>query len=356
MMQRGWTSRGRVGLTGCSYGGYFTVQNITRHPGVYAAANPQCAFYDMKWFWHEGATVDAAYMEGRTPTDDPTDEYTKDSPIYNASRVRTPTLIFHATEDYLPVAHAIDFHNKVEATGTPVELLTFKGEVHGLGLLSSNMIAGQAQIAWFRQYLQAPGRPQQLPETGAEGAPLHFPETGYSLDAEFRQYWQAYGGLPVFGYPIDSARQVDGQVVQWLERARFELHPENRAPYNVLLGRLGVEALERQGIDWRTLPRADAGTAHYFRETGHAIAREFWGYWASHGLELDGRRGTSLRESLALFGYPISEARMEVNARGDRVLTQWFERARFEYHPNNPARDRVLLGRLGAELRGERGR
>jgi hypothetical protein len=63
-----------------------------------------------------------------------------------------------------------------------------------------------------------------------------------------------------------------------------------------------------------------------------------------------------LRESLALFGYPISEARMEVNARGDRVLTQWFERARFEYHPNNPAHDRVLLGRLGAELRGERGR
>ena len=45
-------------------------------------------------------------------------------------------------------------------------------------------------------------------------------------------------------------------------------------------------------------------------------------------------RWTSLRESLALFGYPISKARMEVNASGDRVL----------------------LGRLGAELRGERGR
>ena len=47
---------------------------------------------------------------------------------------------------------------------------------------------------------------------------------------------------------------------------------------------------------------------------------------------------------------------MEVNASGDRVLTQWFERARFEYHPNNPTRDRVLLGRLGAELCGEPGR
>ena len=27
----------------------------------------------------------------------------------------------------------------------------------------------------------------------------------------------------------------------WFERARFELHPENQAPFNVLLGLLGNE-------------------------------------------------------------------------------------------------------------------
>ncbi len=42
---------------------------------------------------------------------------------------------------------------------------------------------------------------------------------------------------------------------------------------------------------------------------------------------------------------------MERNASGALVLTQWFERARFEYHPDNPAAYRVLLGRLGAEVR-----
>jgi hypothetical protein len=72
-------------------------------------------------------------------------------------------------------------------------------------------------------------------------------------------------------------------------------------------------------------------------------------------LEFDGRSGTSLGENLALFGYPISEARIETNASGDHVLTQWFERARFEYHPTNPVTHRVLLGRLGAELRDDRG-
>ena len=160
-----------------------------------------------------------------------------------------------------------------------------------------------------------------------------------------------YGGLPVFGYPIASAQQVDGRVAQWLERARFELHAEN-SEARVLLGRLGVEVLERQGRDWRSFPKASPGAPHIFAQTGHAIAyAPFWRYWSSHGLEFDGRRGTSMAESLALFGYPISEVQMETNQNGDRVLTQWFERARFEYHPRNPAASRVLLGRLGSELR-----
>jgi hypothetical protein len=203
--------------------------------------------------------------------------------------------------------------------------------------------------------MPAPGQPPALPDTGAEGAPVTFPETGYSLDGEFLSYWRANGGLPVFGFPIESPRQVDGQVSQWLERNRFELHPEHAAPYHVLLGRLGAETLERKGIDWRSLPKGDPSAAHYFRETGHAIAPQFWDYWRSNGLDL-GDRNVSMREALGLFGYPVSEAQMETNADGHRVLTQWFERARFEYHPNNPAASRVLLGRLGAELRGERGR
>jgi hypothetical protein len=35
--------------------------------------------------------------------------------------------------------------------------------------------------------------------------------------------------------------------VQWFERARFELHPENQPPYNVLFGLLGNEVLAQGG-------------------------------------------------------------------------------------------------------------
>jgi hypothetical protein len=42
---------------------------------------------------------------------------------------------------------------------------------------------------------------------------------------------------------------------------------------------------------------------------------------------------------------------METNSSGDRVLTQWFERARFEYHAGRPVGSQVVFGRLGDELK-----
>jgi hypothetical protein len=48
--------------------------------------------------------------------------------------------------------------------------------------------------------------------------------------------------------------------------------------------------------------------------------------------------------------FPISDIRLETNASGATVFTQWFERARFEWHPDNPEGFKVLLGLLGNEV------
>ncbi|HEX2280199.1 MAG TPA: hypothetical protein VHG52_00425 [Thermomicrobiales bacterium] len=177
-----------------------------------------------------------------------------------------------------------------------------------------------------------------------------FPETGYETCGRFQTYWDGNGGLPVFGYPISNefaeTRFDTGatSTAQYFERERLEYHPANEGTgYEVLLGRLGVEVLQSQGRNWHDFPKASPGEANYMPATGQAIAPEFWEYWRGHGLDL-GDAGISFRESLALFGYPISQAEMETNADGDTVLTQWFERARFELHG-----DRVLLGLLGVE-------
>lgn len=183
-----------------------------------------------------------------------------------------------------------------------------------------------------------------------------FPETGQCISGRFLQYWQANGGLPVFGIPLTPAREERNRdtgktyLTQWFERNRFELHSDQAAPYDVLLGRLGDDRLQQQERDWRTFPKASPQAAHYFAQTGHAIAPQFWERWSTTGLDL-GDRGVSEREALALWGYPVSEPQRETNAAGDTVLTQWFERARFESHPDKAAPFNVLFGLLGTEVR-----
>ncbi|HEU4792299.1 MAG TPA: N-acetylmuramoyl-L-alanine amidase [Nitrolancea sp.] len=79
-----------------------------------------------------------------------------------------------------------------------------------------------------------------------------FPETGHYVGGGFWTYWQWRGGLALFGYPLTDERPErceDGKVrtVQYFERAVFEYWPENPPAYQVLLRRLGVEALARVG-------------------------------------------------------------------------------------------------------------
>lgn len=189
-----------------------------------------------------------------------------------------------------------------------------------------------------------------------------FPETGQCISGRFREYWEQNGGLPIFGFPVTpAAQEIDAssgqsRLVQWFERSRFERHPELPAPFDIVLARLGDERLRQLGHRWEAFPRQPASDPHYFAQTGHAIDYEpFWSFWSTHGLELDGRPGTSIAESIALFGLPLSRAVPTTNANGDLVLAQWFERARLEYHTDNPASGaagaKVQLGLLGAAVR-----
>lgn len=197
-----------------------------------------------------------------------------------------------------------------------------------------------------------------LPVAGqAQERSRTFPETGHAVSGRFLQFWEQNGGLAVFGYPLSERQQENGRAVQYFERQRFELHPENQPPYDVLLGRLGDEVLQQRGIDWRTQPVSPAPAAGclYFEQTRHNVCNQqpgvgFLSYWTTHGIEFDRRSGKSYAESLALFGYPITELYTYTTSSGQSFQAQWFERARFEWHPENPSPYKVLLGRLGAEL------
>ncbi len=181
---------------------------------------------------------------------------------------------------------------------------------------------------------------------------IFFPETGHAISGRFLTFWQNDGGLAVFGYPLTDEMSENGFTVQYFERQRFEYHPElEGTPYVVELGLTGVEDAARRGLSGTSpfipLPattQSDSQT-EFFAATGHRLGGGFKGYWHTHGLNL-GDDGISERESLALFGYPISE---EFTDPATGYTVQYFERARFEYHPENAEPYTILLGRLTAD-------
>ncbi len=194
-----------------------------------------------------------------------------------------------------------------------------------------------------------------IPGAQAQQEAICFEETGYCMSGRIREFWEQNGGLRVFGYPISPQQEyiIEDRVIeaQEFERNRLELHPENAPPYDVLLGRLGVDRLEQQGRDWRDFEQSSARSdCRFFPETGQNVCGAFLQAWRSEGLEIDGQPGKTEAENLALFGLPLGPPMVE-EIEGNEYIVQWFERTRFESHPENDPPFNVLFGLLGNEVR-----
>lgn len=105
-----------------------------------------------------------------------------------------------------------------------------------------------------------------------------------------------------------------------------------------------------QEVDWTACPGSLQGdfvlpyrkvievtaNGRWFAETGCYVGGAFWDYWINRG-------------GLMIFGYPLTGERDEPDPETGRTMTvQYFERAVFEWHPENQPGYRVLLRRLGA--------
>src|SRR5262245_39906805 len=74
----------------------------------------------------------------------------------------------------------------------------------------------------------------------------------------------------------------------------------------------------------------------------HVVAGRFLEVWSAQGSE---------QSNVYVNGLPITDRRAEINlTNGKTYDTQWFERARYEAHPENKAPYDVLLGLLGVSI------
>jgi hypothetical protein len=171
----------------------------------------------------------------------------------------------------------------------------------------------------------------------ASATSVYFPQTGHNVTGAFLHFYRTYGGLDIFGYPRTEAIPMDGLTVQYFQRARFELHPELPAGQQVQLTLLG-DQLTADQRPFPTVAPFVSGVQHeYFAATQHAVSFGFLHYFWSRG-------------ELAVFGYPTSEE-LRVPSPHGMTTIQYFQRARFEYHPEFAGTPyEVELGLLGDQL------
>jgi C-terminal processing protease CtpA/Prc len=172
-----------------------------------------------------------------------------------------------------------------------------------------------------------------------------FSETGYTVKDRFLDYWNEHGDITQQGLPLSDELQelseTDGKVytVQYFERAVFEYHPELMAPNDVLLSLVGLTAYHNKYPDGaqNQVPNTTTGSIP-FSETDTRLGGAFLEYWQAHG-------------GLAQNGLPISDEFIEQSdLNGKTYKVQYFERAVFEYHPENEQTPyAILLSHLGKQ-------
>ncbi len=157
LRRRGWASR--VGIVGCSYGGYFVTQSLVRHPAAYDAGHTMCSIVDWVTEWNRGGGQGAPWLIGKSIYDDP-QAYVRASPTFNATKIATPLLAFHGTADFVPLTAMDNLMYQVIRAGTPARLLRFRNASHGFANTSPQPLSrayeyygAQEQLAWFRKYL-----------------------------------------------------------------------------------------------------------------------------------------------------------------------------------------------------------
>ncbi len=162
----------------------------------------------------------------------------------------------------------------------------------------------------------------------------YFDRTGHNVYGPFLAFYESHGGLDIFGYPRTEVVTERGFQVQYYQRARMEFHPELAGtPYEINLSLFGDQLTAARRPFATVVPFTNSTTRLYLPQTRHSISFGFLHFFKSRG-------------DIDVFGYPISEEMIE-----NGFTVQYFQRARFEYHPEFAGTPyEVELGLLGDQV------
>ena len=137
--------------------------------------------------------------------------------------------------------------------------------------------------------------------------------------------------LQIYGFPITEDFPEGDYRVQYFQRSRLEFHPNNPPDFRIVITDLGSEMLMLEKDKFVELPQPpiNSPVCQVTLGSQYLICEAFREFFNANG-------------GLDQFGKPISN----VGKIGD-LLVQYFEHARFEWHPGLKSGQRVVLSMIG---------
>ncbi|MEL6717149.1 MAG: prolyl oligopeptidase family serine peptidase [Bacteroidota bacterium] len=176
---KGYIDTDQMGVMGWSNGAILATMLTVRYPDMFKVAAAGAG--DVNWTsdygtCRFGVQFDQHYFGG-APWDDMNgktynENYIRLSPLFELEKVKTPTIIFHGSEDRaVPRDQGWEYYRALQqADQTAVRFLWFPGQPHGLRKITHQMRKMEEELAWIDEYLF--DKKEEKDEALKEGSPL----------------------------------------------------------------------------------------------------------------------------------------------------------------------------------------
>ncbi|UCG36781.1 MAG: S9 family peptidase, partial [Candidatus Bathyarchaeota archaeon] len=135
LIEQGIAEKGKIGVTGTSYGGYSSWYAITKAPHLFTAAAPICGMTDLIVDYESTRPDLRPYSEemlGGSPKEVP-DRYRERSPINYVQQIKGRLLIVQGARDPNVTPKNMEVvKKKLDELGIKYDELVFKDEGHGI--------------------------------------------------------------------------------------------------------------------------------------------------------------------------------------------------------------------------------
>lgn len=151
-----WADDRKVGCMGASYGGFMT-QYLQTRTDIFAAAISHAGISNIASYWgggNWGYTYGETAQYGSYPWNNP-ELYVKQSPLFNADKIKTPLLLLHGTVDTnVPTNESQQLFTALRILGRPVSYVQIDGENHVITNYNKRLAWQNVIFAWFAHWLK----------------------------------------------------------------------------------------------------------------------------------------------------------------------------------------------------------